>query len=77
MRNLFHEFLASIIGLRVVLLTDYVALDSTVQKNVELKKGATGKIVGQAPGAMEMRAMVNIDGKDYPIRFEYLARTLI
>lgn len=75
--NLLSEFIRSLVGIKVKLLTDYVAPCSVENKNVELKRGLVGKVVGQAPGAMEMRVTVNFDGRDYPVRVECLERTLI
>lgn len=75
--NLTIEFFKSIIGRNVVLLTDYVATCITTSKNESLKRGSTGKVVGRAPGANEWRATVLIDGKEYYITTDCLARVLI
>jgi hypothetical protein len=75
--NLTVEFFKSVIGHNVVLLTDYVAICITTQKNTSLKRGLTGKVVGRAPGANEWRAVVAIDGAEYYISTDCLTRVLI
>lgn len=71
------EFFASIIGGRVMLMCDYVAICVTTSKNEPLKRGKVGKVVGRAPGANEWRAVVLIEGAEYYINTDCLVRTLI
>lgn len=75
--NLTVEFFKSLIGRNVMLLTDYVAICITTQKNTPFRRGVTGKVVGRAPGANEWRAVVLIDGAEYYISTDCLTRVLI